>query len=626
MDQSLLPNIYDFISSTPPFSQLEQLQKDTVATAVVISYHGKGEVLQNEELTGQGLFLIRSGSAEQLDAESGTLLARLGAGDSFGYTQLSKQGQSDYKVVFLENTLLYLVNRKVLTLLTNDNESLDAALNAKEWVRLSSVNESAGQNNSGIPGIRNLCAGEVCLTGFAKVTASTALRETAKQLALTHTELAVVQEEGKIVGVVSGRDILRSCVAGELSADEPTSSIMHGEVITIEAKQPLYEALQTQVMYGVENLPVVKEGRLIGLLTSEQLLSNTGLQALFLTKQIMRAQSVERLSELGAQNREVFSILLEGNLQPHVIQQMMSHLADAYVRRLLGMYEERHGQPPCSYAFMAAGSLARNEVQLLSDQDNALILSRNPLNSAEEKYFAELSSFVCESLDKCGYPLCSGHYMAMNPQWRVSAEKWLEYYSSWIADASQQAILNSMVFLDTRFLWGDEFLVTRLQNHLIGLIRDNHRFVATLCNISTTVQPPLGTFKQFVLTRDGKSNPHLNIKKQAVNLIVEIARMYGLSAGCRSADTYLRLESAVKNKLITEDDCRELSEAYTFLNGMRFKHQLLSLQSGGEPSNNIEPKDLTQFERNHLRDALRIVARHQNAAKLHFAGGRGLFN
>ena len=59
MDKSLLPNIYEFISHTYPFSQLNDLEKDATATKIQITYHTPGEELNNETLAGIGLFMIR---------------------------------------------------------------------------------------------------------------------------------------------------------------------------------------------------------------------------------------------------------------------------------------------------------------------------------------------------------------------------------------------------------------------------------------------------------------------------------------------------------------------------------------------------------------------------------------
>ena len=64
-NKSLLPNIYEFISKTYPFSQLNDLEKDATATQISISYHSTGEELDNEALAGAGLYMIRTGVVEE---------------------------------------------------------------------------------------------------------------------------------------------------------------------------------------------------------------------------------------------------------------------------------------------------------------------------------------------------------------------------------------------------------------------------------------------------------------------------------------------------------------------------------------------------------------------------------
>ena len=51
---------------------------------------------------------------------------------------------------------------------------------------------------------------------------------------------------------------------------------------------------------------------------------------------------------------------------------------------------------------------------------------------------------------------------------------------------------------------------------------------------------------------------------------------------------------------------------------------LKAMKNGEKLSNNIVPNDLSQFERNHLRDAFQIIAKHQKGALFRFSGGRGV--
>ncbi|MGL5401569.1 MAG: putative nucleotidyltransferase substrate binding domain-containing protein, partial [Plesiomonas shigelloides] len=55
-----------------------------------------------------------------------------------------------------------------------------------------------------------------------------------------------------------------------------------------------------------------------------------------------------------------------------------------------------------------------------------------------------------------------------------------------------------------------------------------------------------------------------------------------------------------------------------FINQVRFTHQRQAMLQGRRPANSVSPADLTQFERNHLKDAFRIIARTQEAAMPRF--------
>ena len=625
MDQSLLPNIYDFITHTYPFSQLRPLECDAAATAIKISYHSPDDELKDEQIAGAGLYMIRAGVAEEINKDDNSLRCRLGVGDSFGYTQIDKEGQSDYKVTFLENTLLYFIPKQVLQFLIEKNKAVGNYFNSKEWIRLRSSHQYADESDDGITPNNAKKIISVYQRDFATVTPDTTIQTTAQIMAHKHVDIVTVVDENEMpTGVVTKSDMAVRCVAAGLDIRSPVSKIMTNSVFTVNASSPLFEAMEQMVIHRIRNLPVIQDGKIVGTLTTTELMKNTHLQAIYLVQSISSADDLDSLCKLSVQNKEIFRTLVQNNMQPHSIQRVLSHIADEFCSRIAELGEQKFGEAPCHYAFVAAGSLARNEVQFLSDQDNAIITERELATDEERAYFKNLAEFICTSLDKCGYPLCDGNYMASNPKWCASYDTWKKYYSSWIANTDKEALLNSQVFLDMRLLYGDEFLLNKLKNHLISLISENSRFLATLTTISTTVSPPLGMFKQFVLTKDGKNNPSLNIKKQAVNLIVELGRIYGLSAKCLSSDTYRRLESAADAGLLNEDDLRELTEAYTFLNSVRFDHQLQAMNEGRKMTNNLEPSKLSQFERNHLRDAFRIIARHQQAATFRFAGGRGI--
>ncbi len=617
MDQSLLPNIYDFIDHTPPFSQLSPLEKDALAASIKIFYFSTDDELKDEDLCSCGLYMIRSGAVEQINKD-GTLRSRLGVGDSFGYTQLNKQGVSDYTVKFLENSLLYLVNKQILDFIKSKNKYVSEYFATAEWVRLSSTHI---YKTSKLNKIFTQKIKDVRLDSIAIANLDTTIEECAIEIGKKDAQICVVVDENeKAIGIVTKSDLALRVVAKALDVKNKVSTIMTSNVVTINENDTLYTAFETMVSYNIKSVPIISASeKILGAIDTKQLLQNSQLQSIYLIKKINKTKDIDKLIELSKHKIEIFRTLVDSNADPSSVELVMSKLSDAFYKQIFKIALEKYGTPPCQFALIVAGSLARNEVHFMSDQDNAIILERE-LDEKERQYFKDVTTFACQTLDKCGYTLCEGNYMACNDKWCVSYNTWEEYFNKWTASTNPKDILDIIVFLDMRYMLGDEFLVAKLKKHMVQKASENSRFIATMGASTLSVSPPLGMFRQFVLTKDGENRPYFDIKKQAINLVVELARVYALTCKSIATDTISRLHEANAHGKLGDNDLIELTEAYKYIDGVRFSHQLKALEKGEEISNKIAPELLSQFEKNHLKDAFRIIAKQQEAASFIFIG------
>ena len=87
----------------------------------------------------------------------------------------------------------------------------------------------------------------------------------------------LVVEDGRLAGIVSDRDVVR-CFGPHEFPDESylaairTDSIMSRDVITIDADMPLVAAIDLLHEHGVSSLPVVDGPRLVGIVTTSDLM------------------------------------------------------------------------------------------------------------------------------------------------------------------------------------------------------------------------------------------------------------------------------------------------------------------------------------------------------------------
>jgi len=87
--------------------------------------------------------------------------------------------------------------------------------------------------------------------------------------------LLVTDAEGKLVGVASDRDVLRMMGPGtaykEVLEGILAGEIMSTDLVTIGPATTVTEAIASLIEHGISCLPVVDEGRLLGILTNTDL-------------------------------------------------------------------------------------------------------------------------------------------------------------------------------------------------------------------------------------------------------------------------------------------------------------------------------------------------------------------
>ncbi|MDW1838237.1 DUF294 nucleotidyltransferase-like domain-containing protein, partial [Vibrio sp. Vb0718] len=391
MGTSVTPNIFDFLIKIVPFDKLPEPVVESIANSVKVKYLVRGETIGFSALCDQRyLYIIRTGAIEQR-TPNGELRARLGQDDQFGFTFLDplENAEDGYQAEAIEDSLLYLIPHSELKLVSEEHPEFADYFAAQANVRLSSAVKYVCRKEEKGLFFRNV--GEIASENIAIVDVNDSIRSVAQTMCgKQRSSCAVVMKEGEIIGLVTDRDMTKSVVAQDMDTNQPIADVMTPNPVLIEDDAKVIQAISLMLQYNIRCLPVVHGKQVKGLLTTTHLVHNHRTQSLFLIEKIKYASSLNALAALKEERQTIFQALVESGVSAEIQGRVMSMIMDAFTRRIIQLNEELLGPPPCDYAWLVAGSHARNEVHMLSDQDSAIVLS-DDATEEHKLYFTHLA-------------------------------------------------------------------------------------------------------------------------------------------------------------------------------------------------------------------------------------------
>jgi len=611
--------IRDFLGQCSPLTKLDEKLLDQVVNTLEISYQRRGSEILKPGETNDRLFLIRTGAVEIFD-QDGNRYSHLEEGDWFGYRSLLHNGEIRMQAKAIEDTLLYLVPGELFLSLFQQHEAVRNYFSHQKPERLrSAIEEIRKKNHAPLIGSH---AADLVHREPLQVEQKTSIHEAAKLMKeRTVTSMLVVQE-GKLKGIVTDRAFCTKLAANKMDFDQPVTDIMTPDPITIAPETSGSEALLIMARHNIRHLPVVSSGKVMGMLTATDIIRHQSHTPIYLINEIHRAVDMESLQKLSAQIPATLVSLVRNSLTAYDIAHAISAIGEAITQRLLTFAEQALGKPPIPYAWIVAGSLARNEQTIHSDQDNALILSDDFIEEEHDEYFKRLSKSVSDGLNACGYIYCPGDVMATNKKWRQPLSVWRGYFDTWIHRPEQKALMYSSIFFDLRCVYGEKSLLENLRQEVLQKSKGNTIFLAYMAANALQFHPPLGLFKRFVLEKGGTEEKALNMKKRGVIPITDLARVFALAAGVDALNTQDRLEAACNAGECSQSGKADLLDAYEFISTVRLEHQAAQIERGEDADNFVPPELLSSLERRHLKDAFEVVRILQDAMETRYQAGQ----
>jgi CBS domain-containing protein len=428
----------------------------------------------------------------------------------------------------------------------------------------------------------------------------------------------IVDQHQRLLGIITDKDITQRVVAEAIDVQQPISTVMTQHPYTVYAHEMVMEAVQLMTQYNIQHIPVVNNTHsVIGYITPKNLIENSGIKSIYLVEKIRHADSLQQLILLSQQRNNTFKEMMQSTASPSIVGQILTTIYDAFNYRLIDLAIKDLGEPPCEFSWIVAGSHARNEVHLSSDQDNAIIFS-DEATKADRIYFKLLAMRVCKNLSELGYTLCKGQFMAATTKWCQSISKWKAYYQTWSQTPHYDSLLNLNVFIEIRVIYGNQDLFQQLNTYRLHQVSNNLPLSLALIKNAMRTRPPLGLFNQLIFERDTDNTKVLNIKKAAIGCINDIVRIYAVMNNCPEINTLSRINWLYESQKINKITYQDLLDTYQYVTQLRYQHQLLSVENNSPINNMLKLSLFGNFEHQHLKESFRTISSFQNLFKMKY--------
>ncbi len=614
LGNSLQRATLDALRRQAPFSAMAEDELSWLVRHLSVSYFARDAVLlEPSAAPPDALFIIKQGTVAGATAEGQTVL-QLAAGEMFPLGALLAGRGAANRYVAATDTFCYMLAAVDFhALLARSAEFHDFCTR-----RIASLLE---ESQRAVQSEYALALDDE--SRFARPLASLIRRAPLSTLAATPLadalaameatqvgSVVVTDEAGQPLGILTLKDVLARVTLAGVPLATPISAVMTPAPATLPADAPVADALVLMARQGIHHIPLVRDGRLAGVVSEKDIFALRRLSVEGITAAISRCEDPDRLPALARDIGDLAHSLLAQGMDAENLTAIISSLNDRLTERLITLEcETDDALIGLRWCWLALGSEGRMEQTLATDQDNALIFAA--ADDAQRDALLAMALRVNHRLDACGFPLCRGGIMASNPECCLSLTGWQQQFTQWIDHGSPEALLHASIFFDFRALTGDAALALDLRAWLNRAAQKNPRFLHQMAGNALRNRPPLGVVRDFVLS-DSDAHPHtIDLKLNGATPFVDAARIFALAAGSPQTNTAKRLREAAHALHIPDSELADWNRAFHFLQLLRLRHQHGQQRAGQTPDNHIDPDTLNPLDRRILKEALRQARKVQ---------------
>lgn len=540
------------------------------------------------------LFVVRTGAMELLHGTE--MIEVLEPGQCFGHPSLVSGLAPTFSVRAREDSTCLLIPGDIaLEVLSRPAGARFVARSLRD--RIVRTDRTA----RGMPELSLTRVGAVAQRPPVTVAPDDSVRDVARTLTESHVTAAFVEmPDGP--AIVTDADLRERVLGAGLGADEPVRAAVSAPALCVPAENTVGDALLELLDAGRREALVTERGQVVGIVSVEHIAA--GERSVFsLRREIDKAEDEDALVALVVDGvPRLQASLLGAGLDPTDVSRALSVQSDTVTARLVDLAIAGRGAAPVSWAWMGLGSVARREMTIASDQDNALAFADEGGAEADD-YFALLASDVNAGLARCGFGEDNAEVLARDRRWRMPASRWRGIFQECLEYPDSSHLVRAAVSFDFRHVMGGLEIVPPLVD-VMRRAREYPDFVRRLARTATDWEVPLGRRNSISTGRDGR----FDVKKGGSLPISNLARLYSLSGGITTSATLDRLAAAEEVGQLDSDTASSLKEAFEIVLRVRHEHHAACYRAGVEATNRIDPEELSAPRRAELIEALRAVA------------------
>jgi len=432
--------------------------------------------------------------------------------------------------------------------------------------------------------------------------------------------ILVVHPDGAPAGMFTLKDLRDRVAIGNCDMKQPMSRVMTPNPFCLEDDLPSFEAALAMARRSIHHVVITHQGVVRGVISEKDLFALQQVGVARIASHLAIADDLPTLQRLAEDTRRLARNLMSQGVGAEPLTRLISELNDQLTQRILHLAFAGSGLEDADWCWLALGSEGRFEQTLLTDQDNGLLflVPEGETADAMRAGFLPVARRVNEWLAACGFPLCKGEVMAMNPKWCLSLEEWQATFGDWIFRGDKPVLLNASIFFDFRALAGDARLAERLRAWLNERIKENRLFLKFMVINALGNRPPLGLVRDFSLDGEGDEANTVDLKINGATLFVDAARIFALGSGASESNTVARLRTAGEIWRLNKDEVEGWVEGFLYIQQARLRLHQSQIVAGKPLTNRLDPEDISVVERQALKTAFRQAKRLQGKLESFF--------